>query len=154
MGDEWDFGPEELGPVVSLKHSVESGTITSAQRGIVRRETHCRVAVRDRQRGSGRQIFITGRSSKIHDAHALTLDFIAANGAEGGRRNAQDQEFHRRQERAVADAIRRSQEAQLRPMHDSRLYDCGFWYDQALTIMWPHPFNELPNFMYVNGGGR
>eukprot|EP00959_Pyramimonas_sp_CCMP1952_P109475 2289751-Pyramimonas_sp.AAC.1 len=90
-----DHGPEALGPVARIQEKYPSGTITAYQVGHVYRATRCKVSIRDRGRGQGRQLCIVGRTGMLAEARRLTEEHIAANGSAGGRKTDWEQRAHR-----------------------------------------------------------
>ena len=61
------------------------GTITSAQRELIKDATSCSAAVRERNQWGARMLTVTGPASGLQEAHAMALKFIEENGEDKGR---------------------------------------------------------------------
>ena len=150
--DGFDFGPPEEGPIATVKEAIEHGTITSAQKQQIESDSHCKVGLRDRQRGRGREIFLTGRLANVQKGLDMIKSAVQENGWDKGREDKKAQEFHQRQQQAVKEAIRRAQGHGpssswtcngepnahcLAPLHDRWVEDVGFWFDPSTITWWP-----------------
>eukprot|EP00959_Pyramimonas_sp_CCMP1952_P473977 9502666-Pyramimonas_sp.AAC.2 len=85
--ERWEscFGPPVFGPIAVTRHPLPVGTITAAQAQWIWRQTWCKACVRDRGRGGGREIVVTGRSSLLQYGYNARLQFVSSNGPAGGR---------------------------------------------------------------------
>eukprot|EP00959_Pyramimonas_sp_CCMP1952_P457621 9475259-Pyramimonas_sp.AAC.1 len=75
-----EFGPEIDGPIAVIKEPLAMGVVTAAQGKYIYAQTFCKVVVRDRQRGQGRTLQLTGRLANLKHAYDVAWSMIYANG--------------------------------------------------------------------------